>query len=151
MHAIVDEYAYPRSAGLEHQWPERIPHDLVLLLTIYSICDQIRARIPTDMTPVTMELLSASPEKYVSCLKFMLKDLERYHNQQSSDEKQSDSETLPKLFPIFPSPSMQWRFVSLNAEILASFFTTMARPERPADYPSVFYQIFDFRHLRIRS
>jgi hypothetical protein len=39
---------------------------------------------------------------------------------------------------------MQWRFVSLNVEILASFFTTMAGSERPADYPSVFYQVSDF-------
>jgi hypothetical protein len=121
LHAILNEYAYPRSVGLEHQWSERIPLDLVLLLTTFSICDQIRTGIPTDMTPVTMELLSASPGKYVPCLKFMSKVLEWYHNQQSGDEKQSDSETLPKLFTVFPNPSMKWRFVSLNADILQAF------------------------------
>jgi hypothetical protein len=103
------------------------------------------------MTPVTMELLSASPGKYVPCLKYMSKELEWYQNQQSGDEKQSDSETLLKLFPVFPNPSMKWRFVSLNAPILAIFFATIARPATPAHYPSVFYQIFDFKHLRIRS
>ena len=58
---------------------------------------------------------------------------------------------LPKLFSIVPNPSMQWRFVSLNAEILASFFTTVDKPRRPEDYASVFFEIFDFNHLRVRK
>ena len=81
----------------------------------------------------------------------MLKELEQYHQQPRSDEKGSNSDTLPKLFAIVPYLSMKWRFVYLNAEILASFFTTVDRPRRPEDYASVFFEIFDFNHLRIRK
>ena len=149
--AIVNEYAFPSIAEMESKWPERIPRDLVLVTTIEAVCLQIRCRIPT---PVTMESLSSSPGEYVPCLKFMLKDLEQNHHQSHqsrSDEKGPNSQTLPKLFAIVPSPSMQWRFVSLNAGILASFFTTVDKPRRPEDYPSVFFQIFDFNLLRIRK
>jgi hypothetical protein len=146
--AIVDEYAFPSVVEMEHKWPERIPRDIVPVTTIDVICLQIRTRIPT---PVSMESLSSSPGDFIPCIKFLLKELEQCHEQASSEVKDSESHTLPKLFSIVPNPSMQWRFVSLNAEILASFFTTVDKPRRPEDYASVFFEIFDFNHLRIRK
>jgi hypothetical protein len=65
--------------------------------------------------------------------------------------KRNPTQRLYQSYFLFSQSIHAMAVVSLNAEILASFFTTMACPERPADYPSVFYQVFDFRHLRIRS
>ncbi|KAH8549718.1 hypothetical protein BGW37DRAFT_540779 [Umbelopsis sp. PMI_123] len=50
-----------------------------------------------------------------------------------------------------PLPSMGWRFISLTAGLLASILPSIRAPQSPSDYINVFYEIFDFQPLRIRS
>jgi hypothetical protein len=145
----VNDYAFPLIADMEYKWPESIPRDLVLVATVDAICVRVRSFIPTSLP--LQESLASSPGDFIPCLKFMLREMEECHYQPTNNDKGSDSGFLPKLFPIVPSPSMNWRFVSLNAEILASFFASVNPPRRPDDYPAVFFQVFDFNHLRIRK
>lgn len=144
----MNDYAFPLIADMEYKWPESIPRDLVLVATVDAMCVRVRSFIPTSLP--LQESLASSPGDFIPCLKFMLREME-CHYQPTNNDKGSDSEFLPKLFSIVPSPSINWRFVSLNAEILASFFASVNPPRRPDDYPAVFFQVFDFNHLRIRK
>ncbi|KAH8555928.1 hypothetical protein BGW37DRAFT_479107, partial [Umbelopsis sp. PMI_123] len=146
---LIEKYALPRIATGDGDWPEDWPEDvsLIMVATVDYLCSQLESLIPR---PLNQETLSASPGEYIPALKFMLRDLEFIHQQAENDEN-FDPKDLPKLFSIGPLPSMGWRFISLTAGQLASILPSIRAPQSPSDYINVFYEIFDFQPLRIRS
>jgi len=58
--------------------------------------------------------------------------------------KLSPSAQLPRLFSLCPLPSFNWRFIAMNAELLASLFPSVRKPDYPAQYAAVFHQVFNF-------
>ncbi|KAH8552389.1 hypothetical protein BGW37DRAFT_466275 [Umbelopsis sp. PMI_123] len=146
---LIEKYALPRIATGDGDWPEDWPEDvsLIMVATVDYLCSQLESLIPR---PRNQETLSASPGEYIPALKFMLRDLEFVHQQAENDEN-FDPKDLPKLFSIGPLPSMGWRFISLTAGLLASILPSIRAPQSPSDYINVFYEIFDFQPLRIRS
>ncbi|KAH8552316.1 hypothetical protein BGW37DRAFT_491457 [Umbelopsis sp. PMI_123] len=146
---LIEKYALPRIATGDGDWPEDWPEDvsLIMVATVDYLCSQLESLIPR---PLNQETLSASPGEYIPALKFMLRDLESVH-QQAENEENFDPKDLPKLFSIGPLPSMGWRFISLNAGLLASILPSIRTPQSPSEYINVFYEIFDFQPLRIRS
>ncbi|KAH8556405.1 hypothetical protein BGW37DRAFT_472404, partial [Umbelopsis sp. PMI_123] len=146
---LTENYALPRIATDDGDWPEDWPEDvsLIMVATVDYLCSQLESLIPR---PLNQETLSASPGEYIPALKFMLRDLEFVHQQAENDEN-FDPKDLPKLFSIGPLPSMGWRFISLSASLLASILPSIRAPQSPSDYINVFYEIFDFQPLRIRS
>ncbi|KAH8552488.1 hypothetical protein BGW37DRAFT_489173 [Umbelopsis sp. PMI_123] len=146
---LIEKYDLPRIATGDGDWPEDWPEDasLIMVATVDYLCSQLESLIPR---PLNQETLSASPGEYIPALKFMLRDLEFVHQQAENDEN-FDPKDLPKLFSIGPLPSMGWRFISLTAGLLASILPSIRAPQSPSDYINVFYEIFDFQPLRIRS
>ncbi|KAH8547815.1 hypothetical protein BGW37DRAFT_509658 [Umbelopsis sp. PMI_123] len=146
---LIEKYALPRIATGDGDWPEDWPEDvsLIMVATVDYLCSQLESLIPR---PLNQETLSASPGEYIPALKLMLRDLEFVHQQAENDEN-FDPKDLPKLFSIGPLPSMGWRFISLTAGLLASILPSIRAPQSPSDYINVFYEIFDFQPLRIRS
>jgi hypothetical protein len=131
---IINDYAFPRIAGQPENWPEDVECTLPLVATVDHLCSKLEERIPT---PVTAETLSASPGTFVPVLKFILKELEIPH-EAARNRKNSDTKELPRLFSIFPNPSFAWRFVTLNAETVASMIPSIEAPKSPKDYNKVF-------------
>ncbi|KAH8557080.1 hypothetical protein BGW37DRAFT_475461 [Umbelopsis sp. PMI_123] len=146
---LIEKYALPRIATGDGDRPEDWPEDisLIMVATVDYLCSQLESLIPR---PLNQETLSASPGEYIPALKFMLRDLEFVHQQAENDEN-FDPKDLPKLFSIGPLPSMGWRFIALTVGLLASILPSIRAPQSPSDYINVFYEIFDFQPLRIRS
>jgi hypothetical protein len=143
---IINEYAFPRIAGMPEKWPENVECTLTIVATVDHLCSELRDRIPK---PVTAETLSASPGTFVPVLKFILRELEIPH-EAARNSKISDTEELPRLFSIFPNPSFGWRFVTLNAGMVASMIPSIRTPKSPKDYNELFFEAFDFGIFRIR-
>jgi hypothetical protein len=143
---LIEKYALPRIATGAGDWPEEVPVSLILIATVDDLCSQLESLVPR---PLNQETLSASPGSYIPALKFMLRELELFH-QQAQNDKTSDSSVLPRLYSIGPLPSMKWRFVSLNAYTLASILPSIPTPNDPSDYLEVYNEVFDFQPLRIR-
>jgi hypothetical protein len=143
---IINEYAFPRIAGMPEKWPENVECTLPVVATVDHLCSELKERI---LKPVTAETLSASPGTFVPVLKLILKELEIPH-EAARNGKQSDTGELPRLFSIFPNPSFAWRFVSLNAEMVASMIPSILSPKSPKDYNKVFFDAFEFGIFRIR-
>jgi hypothetical protein len=83
-------------------------------------------------------------------LKKILEEYESEHaaapqNEQTS--KESDNTVLPRLFSIGPLPSMKWRFIDINAPLLASMVAAGgARDMR--QYAALFHRVVNFEAFR---
>jgi hypothetical protein len=99
--------------------------------------------------PLDSKALAASPGAYIPALKYMLKQMEEPHKA-ARNGKRSDTQVLPRLFSLFPNPSLGWRFIPLNAEMLVSFFPAIEKATGPSKYHEIFWKIFDFGKFRIR-
>jgi hypothetical protein len=145
---LVSKYAFLRIAELPEnapEWPEKFSNDSALFTFVSNLCSSLETLVPK---PLDIATISASPGAYIPVMKFILNDLETVH-QEAANTKGTSSITLPRLFSLCPTPSFRWRYVSLNAETLASFFTNISKAKQPADYSETFYRIFDFSVLRI--
>ena len=117
-----------------------------IIATVDNICAGLESHV---RKPVDSKALSTSPGAFIPALKFMLKEIEKPY-ETIRNGKQSDTEVLPRLFSLFPNPSLGWRFISLNALTLISFFPAMEKVRHPLQYHEVFWKIFDFSIFRIR-
>ena len=140
---IASEYAFERIAGGQATWPAEVPAHLGLVATVNRLCEELEALVPK---PATKKSISASPGAYLPALKHILKSYEAEHRV-AGDAKRPASLTLPRLFPLTPQPSLQWRHISLNAEILASLIQ-QDPPSAPQDYNRVFESVFDLSRFR---
>jgi hypothetical protein len=145
IHKIFEEYAHPRIIGDTPTWPTAVEVALPLVATVDDVCTTIQSICPSLPTP---QNLAASPGSYVPALKYILKELETEHAT-ALEQKRISSMELPRLFSISPSPSMKWRHISINAELLANLIPTIATPAFPAEYSQVFYNVFNFTPFRI--
>ena len=112
---------------MPEKWPENGECTLTIVAMVDHLRSELRDRIPK---PVTAETLSASPGTFVPVLKFILKEMETPH-EAARNSKQSDTEELPRLFSIIPNPSFGWRFVTINAEMVASMAPFYSSPKIP--------------------
>lgn len=137
---IAHKYAFERIGGGNPEWPSTVEPTLPLVAVIDSICDDLEALVPK---PATQERISASPGAYLPALKYILSCYEAEHRVAEASEEEPDYTSLPRLFSISPKPSTKWRFISINAELLASLLP-IAAPNDPSDYAQVFFEVFDF-------
>src|ERR1700730_16076921 len=86
------------------------------------------------------------PGRFIPCLKYILGEYDKIYFQHDNS-KESSAQMLPRLFAITPAPSFRWRSITMNAELLASFFGTISKPHCPAEYTSVYYSIFNFEQF----
>jgi hypothetical protein len=134
----VAEYGLARVAGGVPVWPQDIEPTLPLFTIVDGLCNDLENVCPKPATP---EELSASPGEFVPTLKTILEIYETIHLE---NQAKSSSTQLPRLFSLCPLPSFRWRCITLNAELLASFFPSIQKPDCPAQYASVFHQVFNF-------
>jgi hypothetical protein len=76
-------------------------------------------------------------------LKFILQEYEE--EQIAAKAQKADStQTLARLFSYTPLSSLPWRFISINAELLASLVPSAPKPNHPSEYARTFYHVFNF-------
>jgi hypothetical protein len=137
----IAEYGLARVAGGVPIWPQGIEPTLPLFTVVDGLCNELENVCPKPATP---EQLSASPGEFVPTLKTIL---EMYDTIYLEDQAKGSSTQLPRLFSLCPLPSFRWRFITLNAELLASFFPSIQNPNCPAEYALTFYQLFNFEQF----
>ncbi|GAA5817815.1 hypothetical protein MFLAVUS_011372 [Mucor flavus] len=141
---IVHEYCYRRICGGSPAWPEDVPEIYnEKKQEIDEICQEL---ITIDIPrPVTLQSLAASPGSYIPTLATILQKNEQEHARITSNEL---DETPPRLFSLVPAPSLKWRFIDINANVLAAF-TRKKLPDTYATKLEMFQQVFDFKKLKI--
>jgi hypothetical protein len=140
---ISEDYALERVIGGVPIWPINIESNLAVFTIVDGLCNELEVVCPKPATP---ESLSASPGTFIPALKHILRQYDRIY-WEHANAKQSSTRVLPRLFSIAPLPSFHWRSISMNANLLANLFTTVEKPECPAEYGAVFYQIFNFEQF----
>lgn len=111
---------------------------LPLLSALRKLEDELFPLVPV---PCTQRAISASPGSVVPALRFILNQYTLQHNEHSVVTsgmslkgqlfKKSLQTKLPKLFALYPVPSMKWRFVDLNAKALQVLVSV---PSTESDY-----------------
>jgi hypothetical protein len=142
---VIHEYAFERLNGGSPEWPDKVDATLVLVSIVDNLCDKLEQLCPKPTTP---EKLAASPGNYIPLLKFILEEYEEEHIAAKA-LKGDSTQTLPRLFSLTPLPSLQWRFISINAELLSSLVPSVAKPNNPSEYARVFYHVFNFEPFRL--
>jgi hypothetical protein len=137
----IAEYGLARVTGGVPVWPQDVEPTLPLFTIVDGLCNDLENVCPKPATP---EQLSASPGEFVPTLKTIL---EMYDSIYLENQAKGSSTQLPRLFSLCPLPSFRWRFITLNAALLASFFPSLLKPTRPADYTAVFYEILNFEQF----
>ena len=117
----ISEYALARVTGGVPVWPLVIEPNLALWTIADGLCNELEVVCPKPATP---QSLTASPGRFIPCLKYILGEYDKIYFQHANS-KESSAQVLPRLFARTPAPSFRWRFISINAELLTSFFPTL--------------------------
>lgn len=141
---IVHEYCYQKICGGSASWPEDLPQayndkrpqidDFCLTLSNMNI-----------PRPVTLQTLSASPGAYIPMLATILQKNEEENTRITSNRL---NEVPPRLFSLTPVPSMKWRFIDINPNVLSAF----ARKSKASSYAGkleMFQQVFDLDRVKV--
>lgn len=64
--------------------------------------------------------------------------------------KGGKTRTLPKLFSLTPNPSLQWRFIDIDAETLATILS-LRYPKTHDERTAIFKTVFDFEKYRFNE
>lgn len=141
---IVHEYCYQAICGGTARWPEDLPQ-------VYNdkrpqidkFCQSLsNVNIPK---PVTLLTLAASPGAYIPMLATILRKNEEEHARIALNQL---DEVLPRLFSLSPVPSLKWRFIDINPNVLSAF----ARKKLPTTYSGkleMFQEVFNFDKINI--
>ncbi|ORE03562.1 hypothetical protein BCV72DRAFT_186537, partial [Rhizopus microsporus var. microsporus] len=87
----------------------------------------------------TVKYLAASPAKFVPALAVIISELEEFCN-----ERKDDKAKMPRCFSLMPTPSMHWRYISINAKALQA----ITKHKSDGTYEgnvNLFYSIFNFK------
>ncbi|ORE03002.1 hypothetical protein BCV72DRAFT_180585, partial [Rhizopus microsporus var. microsporus] len=87
----------------------------------------------------TVKYLAASPAKFVPGLAVIISELEELCN-----ESKDDKAKMPRRFSLMSTPSMHWRYISINAKALQA----ITKHKSDGTYEgsvNLFYSIFNFK------
>ncbi|KAI9256409.1 hypothetical protein EDC94DRAFT_565497 [Helicostylum pulchrum] len=115
---ISNSFCYPFVCGMNPEWPKDI--DDSKRIEIYNAISEY---IPS--TPVNTVKTFANPGRYIPVLSKLLEIYEKEHDSTLSQKK-------PVLFSLAPSPSMKWRYITINSNCLAAF-TEQKLPKNYSD------------------
>ncbi|RCH93528.1 hypothetical protein CU097_009585 [Rhizopus azygosporus] len=138
LYKLADDFCWELLTNGEPKWPIKY-FDLVTIQHIEQILpiyDGLQARLPT---PPTVKNLAAFPTKFVPALAAIISELE-----QLCVEHEDDNAKMPRRFSLMPTPSMRWRYISINAKALQ----TITKHKSDGTYKgnvSLFYSIFNFK------
>lgn len=92
--------------------------------------------------PVTPQSLSKSPGAYIPMLSSILR------KQESISLNLSTDEAAPRLFSLAPLPSLKWRFITINSNVLAAF-SGKRLPSTYEEKLNMFNQVFNLKRFKI--
>jgi hypothetical protein len=133
---IVDEYIWPTLVDKESSWPKEV--DLVSMSHFNAIWSLKQHIISITPKLCTVKELTKDPGSIIPVLGKILTEYEAFGIQslekvaikvllgQTPSEKELNVK-LPKLFSLFPNPSLRWRFVHLNAKGLMALLSQSKR------------------------
>ncbi|KAG2202343.1 hypothetical protein INT46_004668 [Mucor plumbeus] len=142
---IAKEFCYQMVYQGNPVWPKNIQLSEGEQSRIKEACIPLSTHIDVQ---VTLKSLSASPEKFVRSLAYILPEYEREHLAHNPYDVRRLS--LPRLFTISPSPSFRWKFVTIIVNSLCCF----TKEKLPRGYNAqldLFYKYFDFKGLGFKS
>ncbi|KAI8047943.1 uncharacterized protein B0P05DRAFT_576127 [Gilbertella persicaria] len=144
---IVTEYGYQYVCQGEAVWPEQKSlEDPMIKRRIDELCLPLKNKLDAR---VSIKSLADNPGFFVPLLFHILAVFEREH--QSHKAFDVRRLLLPRLFNVFPSPSCHWRSVIISVDALAAFLPGQPLPRGYNDQLHLFYKVFDFKPLRIKS
>ncbi|KAI8076391.1 uncharacterized protein B0P05DRAFT_137620 [Gilbertella persicaria] len=144
---IVIKYGYQYVCQGEAVWPEQKSlEDPMIKRRIDELCPPLKNKLDAR---VSMKSLADNPGFFVPLLFHILAVFEREH--QSHKAFDVRRLPLPRLFNIFASPSCHWRSVIISVNALAAFLPGEPLPRGYNDQLHLFYKVFDFKPLRIKS
>ncbi|GAA5809176.1 hypothetical protein MFLAVUS_002581 [Mucor flavus] len=122
---------------------EAIPE---LQATLDTLIQPIKNRLPR--VPVTRIEVTKNP--------FIILNILRYIIEYYEQPEQQEHPNQPRLFSLFPNPSLKWRFIKIDGNNLNVLFphTRLPRLENETRYNYTlrcFYGSFDFSQFKIRS
>ncbi|CEI86448.1 hypothetical protein RMCBS344292_00888 [Rhizopus microsporus] len=144
LYKLADDFCWELLTNGEPKWPIKY-FDLVTIQHIEQILpiyDGLQARLPI---PPTVKNLTAFPTKFVPALAAIISELE-----QLCVEHEDDNAKMPRRFSLMPTPSMRWRYISINAKALQ----TITKHKSDGTYKgnvSMFYSIFNFKKFGYES
>ncbi|CEG75627.1 hypothetical protein RMATCC62417_10637 [Rhizopus microsporus] len=128
----------------EPKWPIQY-FDLISIQNIAQmllICNGLQARL---FIPPTVQNLAASLAKFVPALAVMISELQKLCN-----DHKDDNAKMPGRFSLMPTPSMRWRYISINAKALQA----ITKHKSDGTYEgnvNLFYSIFSFKKFSYES
>lgn len=152
---IVYEYILPEV--LDNSVRSNIPENFIhegdlnnapnLQQYLNGVIQPIRSRV--QHIPLSREYVTeTNPFIVMNLMKYILQQYEGEYLERSEENK-------PRLFPLFPSPSLKWRFIKIDGQNIATLFPDSRIPaERNESNFSLtvrrFYETFKFNKLSIR-
>ncbi|MBM6387773.1 MAG: hypothetical protein JSY10_27985 [Paenibacillus sp.] len=102
---------------------------------VESVIKSLKERLPLALTTVN---LSKAPGNFIPALGYMCQETEE------EAANAQEQKYKPKLFSFFSSPSLKWRYVSVNNKALASNSSVKMKDSNYSASLEMFYTVFDF-------
>lgn len=141
---ICVDYGYQLICGGDPKWPSTAS-DLGEQDKdrINELCLSCKNQLPGKATLLT---LSKEPEKFIPLLSRILSEYEEEHkNHKSYDVRRL---SLPRLFGLFPSPSLHFRSITMSAKAVSSFLKKRCPTRGYTEELNMFTEIINFKKLR---
>ena len=143
IHDISVHYAYQFICGGTPTWPNTVSdlgEEEKKLVT--SFCLPLKNLVPERVTLIN---LSKNPEKFIPVLSHILSEYEVEHkNHHSFDVRRLP---LPRLFGLFPTPSLHFRSITMSAPTLSAFLKKPVASSYNKQL-EMFTDIINFKMLR---
>ncbi|KAG2192507.1 hypothetical protein INT46_008449, partial [Mucor plumbeus] len=138
LYIMAREYCYEHLLGSNGnpKWPKQF--DLVRIAHVNQITDIIQELKNRLLITPTTTNLTASPTKFLSVLGYIISELE------SICDNCTDPLDKPRNFSLVPTPSLRWKYISINCRSLA----TIVKKKSGTTYKEnieQFYSTFDFK------
>jgi len=138
LYIMAREYCYEHLLGSNGNpnWPKQF--DLVRIEHVNQITDIIQELKNRLLITPTTTNLTASPTKFLSVLGYIISELE------SICDNCTDPLDKPRNFSLVPTPSLRWKYISINCRSLA----TIVKKKSGTTYKEnieQFYSTFDFK------
>ncbi|CEI99199.1 hypothetical protein RMCBS344292_13291 [Rhizopus microsporus] len=144
LYKLADDFCWQILINGESKWPiQYFDHaSSQNIAQILPICNGLQVRLST---PPTAKNLAASPTKFVPALAVIISELEKLCN-----EHKDDNTKMPRRFSLMPTPSMHWRYISINAKALQA----ITKHKSDGTYEgnvNLFYSTFNFKKFGYES
>lgn len=141
---VVDQYCYPLVGKGEPTWPNKAFVADSFKNEILSVCEPLVLLVPET---ASLKNMSARPSGFFPCLHHIARSIEDEIVNHQMDVRRVPP---PGRITLLPSPSLAWRTIPLNPQVLASF-TRNRYPRGYQEELDLFFRVFDFQKLKVEG